>query len=288
MASESEFYSSRDRLKEHLEITIGDRYPFSPHSKLEQVEGYIKGTLESYGLPVHRLAFPFHGDTFFNLTAQKPGCESSVFIISAHFDAVEGSPGADDNASGIAVLLECARRLAGETMRHSLESAAFNLEEFGMVGSSHYVRTIKKSAREVVGMISLEMVGYVNPCRGSQKYPSGLARFYPSEGNFIGLVANRKSKKMMDCFSKAMCEVRDLPVETLVVPWNGWLMPPTRLSDHAPFWDAGYPALLITDTSFFRNPHYHSRTDTFQTLNLDFMQQVVEGVTRGVRAVASL
>jgi aminopeptidase YwaD len=126
------------------------------------------------------------------------------------------------------------------------------------------------------------MVGYTDSRPGSQKYPIGLSAFYPDRGDFIGVIGNWNSASLLRRFARQMRQVRRLPVETLSVPGNGGIIPAVRLSDHSPFWDAGYPALMVTDTSFFRNPHYHASTDTFETLNLDFMAKVCEGVIRGV------
>jgi hypothetical protein len=134
-------------------------------------------------------------------------------------------------------------------------------------------------------MISLEMIGYTDSRPGSQRYPLGLRAFYPERGDFIGVIGNWSSATLLRRFARQMRQVRGLPVETLSVPGNGGLIPAVRLSDHAPFWDAGYPALMVTDTSFFRNPHYHSSTDTLETLNLDFMAKVCEGVVRAVLAL---
>jgi hypothetical protein len=137
-------------------------------------------------------------------------------------------------------------------------------------------------------MISLEMVGYTDSRRGSQKYPVGLGWLYPDRGDFIGVVGNRKSASVLRQFSSHMRQVTDLSVQTLSVPGNGALVPGVRLSDHSPFWDLGYPALLITDTSFYRNPHYHGPTDTLETLDIDFMAKVCEGVVRGVIGLQNL
>jgi Zn-dependent M28 family amino/carboxypeptidase len=131
-------------------------------------------------------------------------------------------------------------------------------------------------------MISLEMVGYKDSRPGSQKLPVGLSRFYPDRGDFIAVIGNWRSNALLRKFAAGMRQVAGLPVETLSVPGKGMVIPAVRLSDHAPFWDLGYPALMITDTSFYRNPNYHVGTDTIDTLDIDFMARVCEGVVRGV------
>ncbi len=278
---------SREKIRRHLEEIVGDRYPFSSRTKIEFAQDYIHHEFQSYGLATEENSFVFQGETFANVIANHSGEKNSVFILGALFDAVENSPGADDNASGIALLLEIARILSQEKFLNSLRFAAFNLEEFGMIGSSQHVRKIREEKQKIIGMISLEMVGYIDSTPGAQKLPEALRGRYPSSGDFIGLVSNGKSKKMLQAFYERMRELPNLPVQKLVVPFNGWLFPATRLSDHSPFWDAGYPALLVTDTSFFRNPHYHLPTDTIDTLNLDFMQRVAEGIVLAIRTYLS-
>lgn len=200
------------------------------------------------------------------------------FILGAHYDVVPGSPGADDNATGVAALLEIARIIKSPR----LQFVAFNLEEQGLLGSAHFVRHLKTP---VAGMVSLEMLGYKSDTPGSQQLPAGLADRYPSTGNFIGIVGNERSRSLLEIFLPAMKSVEGLPVESLVVSGNGESIEPTRFSDHAPFWDAGHAALMITDTSWFRNPHYHQPTDTIETLDLDFLARVTEGVARAVERI---
>jgi Zn-dependent M28 family amino/carboxypeptidase len=167
-------------------------------------------------------------------------------------------------------------------LRSQVLSCAFNLEELNMIGSAAFAKKLKAAGARVGAMISLEMVGYTDSRPGSQKLPVGLSRLYPDRGDFIGVVGNWKSDALLRKFSAAMREVPNLPVETLSVPGNGMLIPAVRLSDHSPFWDLGYPAVMVTDTSFYRNPHYHAATDMVETLNIDFMVKVCEGVVRGV------
>jgi Zn-dependent M28 family amino/carboxypeptidase len=154
-----------------------------------------------------------------------------------------------------------------------------------MIGSTAFAGKLKAAQVEVKAMISLEMVGYTDPRPGKQKYPMGLSWKYPDRGDFIGVIGNWNSNHLLRRFAESMRQVEGLPVETLSVPGNGMLIPAVRLSDHSPFWDLGYPALMVTDTSFFRNPHYHGRSDTLDTLDLDFMAKVCEGVVRGVRGL---
>lgn len=271
--------SLEQRLSQHLQEIAVERDPFENRDQLQKVQQYVEARLKEYGFSIERDPFPFQGKTFENLIASLPQSPpGDPFLIAAHIDAVPGSPGADDNASGVAVLLELARHLGTDPPPFPLLFAPFNLEEYNMVGSSHYVRRLRKERKRVRGMISLEMVGYVDKRPKSQSYPLGLSHFYPSEGNFIALVGDTRSKKLLGSFGALLRKSQHIPVETLLLPLRGWLLPAVRLSDHSPFWDAGLPALLVTDTSFYRNPHYHLPSDTIETLNLSFMAGLTEGL----------
>jgi Zn-dependent M28 family amino/carboxypeptidase len=273
----------RERLSRNLQIIVGERSPFSGERHLAAVEKFIKAEFEHYGLEVESDSFLYSGETFHNIVARLRAPENGpLIIIGAHFDSVMGTPGADDNASGVAVLLETARLLSQIALPMQVLFCAFNLEEFNMIGSSAFARKLKAAGKNVAAMISLEMVGYKDSRPGSQKLPVGLSRFYPDRGDFIAVIGNWRSNALLRKFAAGMRQVAGLPVETLSVPGKGMVIPAVRLSDHAPFWDLGYPALMITDTSFYRNPNYHVGTDTIDTLDIDFMARVCEGVVRGV------
>ncbi len=182
-----------------------------------------------------------------------------LVIVGAHYDSLPGTPGADDNASAVAALLELAAwifpRLAAEgrpTAR--LQLAAYDQEEDGLVGSHYHSGTV---AGAVKGMISLEMLAYVDHRPGSQQLPPHLKGLNPDVGDFIGVVGNEAVRGLLETMTAGLKAIDGLPVESMAVPGDGTLLPETRLSDHASFWDRGLRALMITDTSFFRNPHYH-------------------------------
>jgi Zn-dependent M28 family amino/carboxypeptidase len=274
------------QLRRTLEAIVGERSPFTSLRHLTAVESFVEKELESHGLKVESDFFLYRGKTFRNLIGHQGDHRGGALIVlGAHFDSVQGTPGADDNASGVAVLLEAARLLARARLPSQVFFCAFNLEELNMIGSGYFVKKLKSDGTKVAAMISLEMVGYTDSRPGSQKYPVGLKAFYPDRGDFIGVIGNWNSASLLRRFARQMRQVRGLGVETLSVPGNGALIPAVRLSDHAPFWDAGYPALMITDTSFYRNPNYHGSTDTLETLDLDFMRKVCEGVVRAVLAL---
>ncbi|MFQ5903767.1 MAG: M28 family peptidase [Candidatus Binatia bacterium] len=275
-------------LKKKLHHIIGERSPFSSRRHLSVVENYIEKEFKSYGLSVESDTFTYWGRSYRNIIGRSgPDRNAPLIILGAHLDSVEGSPGADDNASGVAVLLEAARILSGLRLQSQVLFCAFNLEEQNMVGSTYFAKKLKAAAVKVSAMISLEMVGFTDSRPGGQKYPVGLRWFYPDRGDFIGIVGNWRSNLLMRKFSSLMRRVPGLPVETLTVLGNGFLLPQVRLSDHSPFWDLGYPALLVTDTAFFRNPHYHGPSDTLETLNLDFMAKVCQGVIHGIWQLAN-
>ena len=270
-------------LRKRLEHVIGERSPSTSQARLAGVEDYIEREFRSFGLSVESDSFVYWGKSYRNVIA-RAGAErgAPLTILGAHFDSVEGSPGADDNASGVAVLLEAARILSGLRLRSQVAFCAFNLEELNMVGSTHFAKRLKSQGAKVGAMVSLEMVGYTDSRSGSQKYPAGLRWFYPDRGDFIGIIGNWRSAPLLRRFAGSVRQINGLPVETLTVLGNGFLVPQVRLSDHAPFWDLGYPALLVTDTAFFRNPHYHGPSDTLETIDLEFMAKVCQGVVNGV------
>lgn len=276
----------RNSLRKNFHAVMGERSPFSGQGHLAAVENFIEKEFHSYGLKVESDYFSYRGRSFRNIVGRLSGWrESPLMILAAHIDSVENTPGADDNASGVVALLEAARILSRARLRSQLLFCAFNLEELNMIGSTHFAKRLKKAGAKVDAVISLEMIGYTDSRPGSQRYPFGLDWFYPDRGDFVGIIGNWSSASLLRRFSRQMRQVQGLPVETLSVPGNGALMPATRLSDHSPFWDEGYPGLMVTDTAFFRNPHYHGPTDTLETLNLDFVAKVCEGVIRGLIAL---
>ena len=147
------------------------------------------------------------------------------------------------------------------------------------MGSKVYAKKAKREKEKIDGMLCLEMVGYTCHQEGCQSYPFPLMFMgYPKEGNFIGIVGNFSSKGLTSSLYKAFQKNRDLPVVKLTVPLGGWAMPSVRLSDHASFWDQGYKAVMITDSAFYRNPHYHTPSDTMDKLDFRFMAELVESL----------
>jgi Zn-dependent M28 family amino/carboxypeptidase len=217
--------------------------------------------------------------------AKKP---SRRYLLGAHYDSVSGTVGADDNASAVAVQLEVARRLASVVGRGELDLAvkfvSFTLEEppaflSPQRGSRVHARNARRTGEQIDGMICLEMVGYTCDRPGCQRYPWPLSALnYPRKGDFIGIVGDFQSAGFARALHRSFQGNPELPVLKQIVPFRGWLLPSVRRSDHASFWDCGYKAVMITDTAFFRNPHYHKSSDTMETLDLSFMAQLVESL----------
>ncbi|HXG13402.1 MAG TPA: M28 family peptidase [Gemmataceae bacterium] len=276
------------RLRRHVaQLAQTPRPPGSREHR--RAQEYIADHLQQAGFAVSRVRHEEAGFECINyLTAPLPADDRlPLVIIGAHYDSVPDSPGADDNASAVAALIELAHWV-GPRLRSSgafparLQLAAFDLEEYGMIGSYLHAQGLSQAGASVGGMIALEMLGYTDPRPGGQKLPPHLVGFYPDVGNFIGVCGNERSQGLLRAVVAGMKGVAGLPVEFLAVPGNGELLREVRLSDHSPFWDFGYEALMITDTSFFRNPHYHQPTDTPETLDYPFLAKVTAGVCAAV------
>jgi len=270
---------SIENLKQHVQNLHFDRNPHDHYSELNQAAQYIKKEFLKIGWDVKEDLFQWEGRPYQNIIGEKRGTTSpdKVLILGAHYDTVSGSPGADDNASAIAVLLEVARNIQGVATRPTVRLIAFSLEEPGYIGSTHYAAEARKRGEKILAMISLEMVGFTGP---KQDYPLYLNRkYYPTAGDFIGIIGNEMSKGLLERIRRAIqTHVPELPSEYLLVPKNGVGMEEVRLSDHSPFWDHGFPALMVTDTAFLRNPHYHLPSDTMNTLDFEFMRKVGIGI----------
>jgi len=252
----------------------------------------LQQELERMGLRPAREPVPFGGRAYHNILAEIPGRERSLppLLIGAHYDAAWGTPGADDNASGVAVLLGAARALAEFLPRRPVRLAGFTLEEPQDAGdracrhgSRHHARMLRRQRQKLAGVFILEMVGYTDPRPGSQRLPIKLP-VAPEAGTFLGAVGTRRSRHLLAGLREAAGRhVPGLQVIGHAVALRGFLLPMSRMSDHAPFWDRGFPAVMLTDTAFLRNPHYHTPTDTPETLDYGFLTLV----TRALAAAAA-
>jgi Zn-dependent M28 family amino/carboxypeptidase len=280
------------RLIDHLSmltVTIGERSMFSPR-KLDDTASYIESTYRGIGLEVELEPFSCNGFTASNVigVSRPSGSAPRLYLIGAHYDSAFGTVGADDNASAVAVQMEVARQLheirRGKEVPVQVKFVSFALEEYpayaiSPMGSRVHAKGMKARKEDLDGMICLEMVGYCCHLPGSQKLPFPLKFMgYPRQGDFIAIVGNHRSKVLMRNIYTSFARNPDLPAQTLRVPFNGWILPAVRRSDHASFWNEGFAAVMVTDSSFFRNPNYHLPCDTMATLDLEFMARVVESL----------
>jgi hypothetical protein len=246
---------------------------------LMNVRQILRERLASLG-PLEEHSFSRAGEAGVNLILKLPGQNPrrKPLLVGAHYDGPLHSPGADDNASGVAALLELARRWAQQPPRRPVWLVAFDQEEWGMVGSAALAEELKASGQDLKLMVSLEMLAFTSE---EQSYPHPAMRtVYGDRGDFIALVANAAAGLMLPGLASAMG--RHVSTKVLPVPNRGSDIPDVRLSDHSPFWDQGYNALMVTDTSFMRNPHYHQMSDTVDTLDLPFFSRVVDGLDQAL------
>jgi len=219
--------------------------------------------------------------------------DAPLLIVSAHYDSVAGTPGADDNGSGLIVLLELARRLAGRPLPNELRLVWFDAEEPGLIGSGRYVEALSAGERRrLIGAINLETLGYTDRRPASQSLPPGAkALFDPGDrGDFLLVVGNLQSALLGRAVFEGLQPEHGPRFRSelfALLPGAGWLFPDSRRSDHARFWDAELPAVMLTDTANLRSPHYHTRSDTVQTLDLPFLAAAARGLERAVLQLAS-
>lgn len=279
---------SEANLIAHVAALEGDR---STSVAQAAAAAYIRGELESYGYTV--TSQPVAGSE--NLTATLTGlvAPNLEFVLGAHFDTVAGSPGADDNASSVAAVLEVARVMADEPVASSVHFVFFALEEFGYQGSEAYAAALAAQNRTVTGMISLDMIGYTCSTPGCQAVlpdiPGCLdATGMTDVGDFIGVGANTASASLLSAFiANAGVHEPALPIAYFTIQGTGTCFSQSRRSDHKSFWDEGYPALVLGDGAEARNPNYHQSTDTLATLDTAFMTSVTRAVTAHVATTAS-
>jgi Zn-dependent M28 family amino/carboxypeptidase len=275
-----------DGILADLRALISERHPFSSPTNLRRAHDYLADQYERLGLEVSFHTFRAFGGSYKNvLGTLRPTSGASrsrklPVIDAAHYDTVQGSPGADDNASGLAVMLEVARRLREASTRCEVRFIAMCLEEQNLLGSLAYAASLRDINEEIAGALVLECVGYTSDKNGSQTVPRGMPFAIPTVGDFLGVVGNTASAGLVKAFEQATNrEVPELKTVSIVVPGEGEQLPDTRRSDHAAFWHFGYPAVMLTDTANFRNPHYHRPTDTLETLDLNFIHRVARGVS---------
>jgi Zn-dependent M28 family amino/carboxypeptidase len=268
----------------HLAHHIGERHLWRGDS-LTRAADYIESRLARFGYAPVRQNYTAYGRSVSNIIVEKRGPRPETVVIGAHYDTVPGSPGADDNASAVAGLLELARLMVKNVCRLSLIFAAFVNEEspaFGSdyMGSMQYAKRLKKEQRDIRFMISLEMIGYFRKDR-RQRYPVGLMRsFYPKTADFIAVVGDFKSGRHVHWLARCIQRFGGIKTVALAAPRHfGGI----DRSDQLAFWHHGFKAVMVTDTANFRNPNYHRETDTMDTLDFDMSARVVAGLYGALR-----
>ncbi|MFL6711501.1 MAG: M28 family peptidase [Sulfurifustis sp.] len=295
------------RLEAHVRALSAGFFPrsFDHPEQLDAAASYIHAQFLKAGAKVDVQPYRVAGVTYRNVIARYGPDAGPLLVIGAHYDTfseIEAwgaprsgdlaahTPGADDNASGVAGLIELARLLGRSPPRIAVELVAYTLEEpphfhSDTMGSAHHARRLRKSGRDVALMISLEMIGYFSAAPRSQQYPfTALGLFYPDRGDFIAAVGRIRDWPATRKVKAAMLGASDLPVFSINSPA---FVPGVDFSDHRSYWNEGFPALMVTDTAFYRNPHYHQSSDTADRLDYASMAKVVRGVYAVVQSYSA-
>jgi len=269
---------------------IGERNMWH-YEQLNAAVDFIEGSFSRAGLRTRRDSYQMQGQGCHNLEAEVSGSRPEIIVIGAHYDSVGGSPGANDNGTGMAATIALARRFAGTKPKHTLRFVAFVNEEppyflSGEMGSLVYARRCNERGDKISAMISLETIGYFSDAQNSQSYPSrGLGMFYPKVGNFIGFVSNVRSRSLLRRVIALFRKHAKIPSEGAALPW---FVPGVSWSDQWSFWKYGYPAIMVTDTAPFRYPYYHSSNDTPDKIDYDRFALVVSGMEKVIEELDRL
>ncbi len=272
-----------NNLKEHV-IMLSEKLPerSDDTDKLEKSAEYIYSELSKYTDSVIFQEYTVWGIPYRNIVAEFSSAnDCGVYVIGAHYDAFDGLPGADDNASGVAGLIELARIFSKSTIPCNLLFVAYALEEppyfrSNDMGSYYHAKTLMESGAKVELMISLEMIGYYSDMPKSQKYPiQWMEYLYSDKGNFISIVGNTDQIGVTRFYKKEMRKTGKMPVYSMNAPS---ILAGIDFSDHLNYWLFNYPAIMITDTAFYRNKNYHTKDDTAEKLDYERMRMVVDGI----------
>lgn len=283
---------SAERLRAHVAMLSETLVPRDYRSvdNLNQCADYITAHFRKGGGEVSLQEYTVEGRSYKNVIATFGPRSESRIVVGAHYDAYEDTPGADDNASGVAGLIELGYLLGQADLSQRVELVAFTLEEppffrTGNMGSARYAHGLRKAEVEIEAMICLEMIGFFSDEKNSQRFPSALLKlFYPDEGNYIAVIGSTGDRTLIKQVKGSMKGATDLPVHSMCAPLS---FPGLDFSDHLNFWEQGYNAVMITDTAFYRNLAYHRSDDTLQRLDFDRMAKVVLGVYEAVVRLAN-
>jgi Peptidase family M28 len=269
---------------------IGERNMWH-YAQLNAAADFIEDSFSRAGFRPRRDSYEMRGQACHNIEAEIPGTRPEIILIGAHYDSVFGSPGANDNGSGMAAMLALARRFAGRRTEHTLRFVAFVNEEppnflSGRMGSFVYAGRCKARGDQISAMISLETIGYFSDAPHSQFYPGpGFGLFYPKVGNFIGFVSNVQSRALLRLVIALFRGHAKIPSEGAALPS---FIPGVSWSDQWSFWRYGYPGIMVTDTAPFRYPYYHSASDTPDKLDYDRFTLVVSGMQKVIEDLDKL
>jgi Zn-dependent M28 family amino/carboxypeptidase len=292
-ASNPELIASLFRHVDRLAGLIGPRHLGAPRA-FKAAADFVEREFADAGYSPTRQTYSVGGQEVANIVAELPGGKRAdeIVVVGAHYDSVWTTPGADDNASAVAVLIEVARMMRQLKPARTVRFVGFACEEpphfhTGDMGSQFCARECRTRGERVRGMLCLEMVGYFSTAPNSQQIPPGIPRIFhpllPRRGNFLAAVGNLRSWRLLWQFRRGFKRAVQFPLWSLALPES---IQEIRLSDNSSFWDQGYPALMLTDTSFLRNPHYHMASDTPETLDYERMAAVALGVAGGASRVA--
>jgi hypothetical protein len=281
-----------ERMRRHVEVLAGEigERNVQRWEGLNRAAHYIQTVWEKERFKVERQEFEVLSRTVCNLECEIAGAGSGeeLIIVGAHYDSVTGSPGANDNGTGVAAILEMARTLKGAKPSKSIRFVAFVNEEppyfqTANMGSYHYSRRCKQRAERIAAMLSVETIGYYSSEPGSQQYPYPLDLVYPKQGDFIGFVSNMDSADLLQqCIASFRSHTR-FPSEGIAGPED---LQGIDWSDQWAFWKDGYPAIMITDTAVYRYPQYHTQFDLPDKVDYDGCARVAAGLSRVVTDLA--
>jgi Zn-dependent M28 family amino/carboxypeptidase len=282
-------------LEKHVQVLaseIGERNIWK-YAALQRAAEYIEAELRACGYLATRQSYEVSRLPLCNIEATLDGSSAGgeIVLLGAHYDTVGQCPGANDNGTGIAALLELARRFALKPQRRTIRFVAFVNEEppffqTSQMGSAVYANAAKVRGDRIAGMLSLETMGYYTDAPGSQQYPVEAMRgVYPDTGNFIGFVSNEESRELLNTAARAFESRARTPVQAAAMPAD---LPGAGWSDHWSFWQAGYPGLMVTDTAPWRYPWYHTPQDTPDKIDFEKFADVVNGLEAVVRAICDV
>jgi Zn-dependent M28 family amino/carboxypeptidase len=270
--------------------TIGERNLWR-YDSLRRAADYIESSFRASGYESQRQTYEVARLPVSNLEATLSGSSKRAesIVVGAHYDSVAECPGANDNATGVAAVLELARRFAGRAPARAIRFVAFVNEEppffkTAQMGSVVYANAARQRGDQIAGMLSLETMGYYSDVKGSQRYPAPVALMYPDVGNFIGFVSNVGSVRLLLSARRAFKERTSFPLQSASVPAS---IPGVGWSDHWSFWERGYPGMMVTDTAPYRYPYYHTAEDTPDKISFDKLAAVVDGLEHVIAVLAN-